>query len=1541
LFTHKWLTLASLVYSADVLCSYLWRFDSYARIKANQAVNGNLPRMYREVPDSHSSISATVLHLPLGFDDRVVSLWQCWEKRPDGSIIIAFAPMKEFSGDESIVNDVTIMLMRDPQSARATRSSMRGFWEITPLAAAVCSVKLVIQGTLGGSIPDWVETRRVYTELFFVRTLQDKFVRNGRHVDREIRGNFAPPPRRHDLEPAQNFVVSSATNLELYDTDGDGHWTALRSKSPFITMQTRYTTTGTAKLAIGKATSTVDTSALQAAAWYFSFCSRERQMISKQEKNPVRIVVEKHTEHDWTVATIKSMPFPIANREFLLRQVCCFDDGPAQNPDILVAIQSPSDPSLKIDYGQTFRAVRATTQILLRLSPTTPTSCTATVIMYTNLGGNVPVSMIAAKLPQILDVVDNIRVEFQRDDESDRNERLERAAVIGSDEQSYEAEEISLFKTAHARIEKVHPNSFEEFISPDHFVFMSTSVANELKSACGRAVTLVDANITECAAWAMNLMDREHLKAHVQFGANKERSLTTVNEHHFIFRAVVDLKVPGLRLRQFISKILWKWEDDDTLIVIGEDCEDAESNNPNYVRASLSSFTKYQRLSPIGSIEQTRVTFTQFVHNLGGSFPHYVVSRQRVELLMRISRMRRKFDNSLSRDKEKMEKTVLTINSQPHDAHYTDEENEVIRQGLASIESFADASTKKIKVKSGSPTIDYVIMFKKGTRVGWGKSEVLVRASKEQVLAYMWNAGAQCRWSRSDIERSVLKVVNDHHEVVLQCKKGSKGFGSLVLPREGITRAVWKELEDETLLFASVSCQRPGEEEKTGARGRRTGSIKRGSATNQIPTRSSRATAHGIRIRAKMPVTLLIKEIQPGLSSVVYVNHLDMGGSLPSIVMNAYLKMSLSVTHRLQNFYQEQRELCRYDREDGKAIGVRLMHPGGKKRRTDMVDDVVEKHNGLKELSLEYPWLKVFLRETVRGRLQLNRSVGTKLECLSITEAKRIGQSLSPALRQRKTAEAGLYQWKMQNPAMVELFEKHEWSESMMLTISQEVLTIAPWGMVWRVLTGAGLNIIDTASDINVIILYLRIPEKTGFGWALLTMILGSVFLQLCAVWAQNKKKPWHLLRESLFVISLMKPGVDAFRVVTGAEMAPWHTFDAKTELSITKGIELFAESIPGCIIQLYAFLGLLKDNQEGQNAALWSIIISTATAGFTSAIIAYDHDTNPEKRTRSPKHFGYVPDAASKRSLMLLCLCIQSSVLLLIRSISAVLLLMVGPLYLAVFVLGEMGLYLFIKVLRGDWHYWVPVYGVEGFLITLVARVGVKFVTDFTGLMQSRVPSELGGAYWSFNMFAAIAVSFGSVAIHYDRMSVADAAIEEKTAWLVLGLLSTVSVVTFAVFLLLMKKGYRRTFFSTETSKQFTIDNFVSAVDDAGRAEILKRNKYLWMDIREDVGGWIKDNWFRWGDERPAWFSAHFKVLVPLEMIPSDHPEKEEVRRRGKRASISESMRRLRESLTDDGGMNELEERENIKLDFSRKRGVRSKEMLLGDIAGDVCADL
>jgi hypothetical protein len=84
----------------------------------------------------------------------------------------------------------------------------------------------------------------------------------------------------------------------------------------------------------------------------------------------------------------------------------------------------------------------------------------------------------------------------------------------------------------------------------------------------------------------------------------------------------------------------------------------------------------------------------------------------------------------------------------------------------------------------------------------------------------------------------------------------------------------------------------------------------------------------------------------------------------------------------------------------------------------------------------------------------------------------------------------------------------------------------------------------------------------------LLAMVGANLAIQLVLVYAQVqglKKNRWRTaLFEMLTVVSLVKPGIDAHRVASGAEQLPGAAFRPLQEMMCTKAGELFFEAIPG-----------------------------------------------------------------------------------------------------------------------------------------------------------------------------------------------------------------------------------------------------------------------------------------------------------------------------------------------------------------------------------------
>ena len=99
----------------------------------------------------------------------------------------------------------------------------------------------------------------------------------------------------------------------------------------------------------------------------------------------------------------------------------------------------------------------------------------------------------------------------------------------------------------------------------------------------------------------------------------------------------------------------------------------------------------------------------------------------------------------------------------------------------------------------------------------------------------------------------------------------------------------------------------------------------------------------------------------------------------------------------------------------------------------------------------------------------------------------------------------------------------------------------------------------------------------------------------------------------------------------------------------------------------------------------------------------------------------------------------INGALLLLVRSVSLALLAMVGGQWVLVYLVSDMGLYFVYKILRRDLWHWVPLEGAASVLESVLERLIVKVLVDFTGVIQFRGAAEMGGAFFTFNMVRAV----------------------------------------------------------------------------------------------------------------------------------------------------------------------------------------------------------
>ncbi|GMI22558.1 hypothetical protein TeGR_g10182 [Tetraparma gracilis] len=403
-----------------------------------------------------------------------------------------------------------------------------------------------------------------------------------------------------------------------------------------------------------------------------------------------------------------------------------------------------------------------------------------------------------------------------------------------------------------------------------------------------------------------------------------------------------------------------------------------------------------------------------------------------------------------------------------------------------------------------------------------------------------------------------------------------------------------------------------------------------------------------------------------------------------------YMKSRLARVTAIQVFHLGLRGLAEWDEKDGEAVGEVLVtktdaekhHGKGETTVEARLRELMEKQKGLKELGEKWGWFEVLLTKIVENKLRPGGDSKAKLCNMSEKEANVIGGALASSIAANLSAPAAVDEWILRYPAMEELEREYVWFRPMMDTIAQRLLESVSWGLKLRLYAGAGLSTLDLITDLYMIYTYAT-TDKPGTALSLGIMVGLCLLFQLLVVWTQARKGPTLvMLKEMLIVLSGMKPGWDAVNVANGAERSSYALVDPSTELVYTRCIEMCFESVPGSVLTTYATLHELAASNILSKRAVGSIVVSALTTGFSAATISFDFDVSPEKRRDEPDFYGYIPDAASSRTLIFGCMIMNSALLLLVRSVSMALLAMVGGRWVLVYLVSDMGMYFVYKIL-------------------------------------------------------------------------------------------------------------------------------------------------------------------------------------------------------------------------------------------------------------------
>jgi len=303
---------------------------------------------------------------------------------------------------------------------------------------------------------------------------------------------------------------------------------------------------------------------------------------------------------------------------------------------------------------------------------------------------------------------------------------------------------------------------------------------------------------------------------------------------------------------------------------------------------------------------------------------------------------------------------------------------------------------------------------------------------------------------------------------------------------------------------------------------------------------------------------------------------------------------------------------------------------------------------------------------------------------------------------------------------------------------------------------------------------------------------------------------------------------------------------------------------------------------------------------GLTSAMIAYDLDTDQPKRAKMPLFYGYIKDGRHQRGRTFLLMTIISTLHNLSRSVGYAILAVVNLNLALRFFVGEVGVYLLYKLLKRDFYYWVRLEVESSVIISLVERTLVKVITDFTvsewgcacelllsvliiilylpqGCIHFRHPYELGGAAYCASMIWAQIMPFVALSFY-------EGGNKEQLETLLLGSFG-IWLVLNGLFFYSIDRSYITTFFGTKTAPQYTVELFRNSEDDFSRFDAAFDNRRSYINgIEDEVRVWLRENIARSQLEQPEWWKIE---LVPDEFLPAQAIEAEGGARR-RRSSVN-----------------------------------------------------
>jgi len=416
--------------------------------------NGDLPRFIKKNVDGTRAYQYSVgIAVSSPYKPRYFESWTSWKAGVQSNGLkeytIGMLPLSAYSGSKEKVEGFSYCV----------KGESTGLFIVSEKASNVCTLTRIQSVNLNAKLPGYVIETLTKNELMWGNKLQALFKRNENVVDEEVR-NFTAARMREGVELTDEQREIFGKLDKLFDRDG---WQGVKSLYPRVQIWVnknfgqQESDAKNLRMISARGETMADCSADEAAAWYFDYCSNrrlEKDRIGAKGDIRIRIPQEGERINDALYAKIMSFPYPLSKREVVFRQIW------KRNEDggVSVCVHN-TDIDKKIDYGgEAQSAVRAISHAIFTAtnveSITGVPQCKIILSQYFDALGTIPISVMNSKAPRIMQVVDELKKTFSRDDKIDCAALTSTANVIKNVPQIFSEEEEEAIKRGKVRLDK-------------------------------------------------------------------------------------------------------------------------------------------------------------------------------------------------------------------------------------------------------------------------------------------------------------------------------------------------------------------------------------------------------------------------------------------------------------------------------------------------------------------------------------------------------------------------------------------------------------------------------------------------------------------------------------------------------------------------------------------------------------------------------------------------------------------------------------------------------------------------------------------------------------------------------------------------------------------------------------------------------------------------------------------------------------------------------------------------------------------------------